>query len=109
MAEISTRALAEMLRDAARGTPGAFADAVWRMLGNALDDKPSEFKPQPCPFCKTAHIPAEFDKPRILDRRVDIDGGNVWHVVCGARGPFKPTEAEAIAAWNSITLKTKDD
>ena len=43
-----------------------------------------------CPFCKGE----AFYNP-------GYNGGNVECRECGAEGPYKRTEAEAIAAWNS--------
>lgn len=45
---------------------------------------------EPCPFCKGE----AFYNP-------GYNGGNVECRECGAEGAYKPTEAEAIAAWNS--------
>ena len=49
-------------------------------------------KPGPCPFCKSDQT------------EIDVsygDDGWVLCTNCGATGPVKPTEAEAIAAWNA--------
>ena len=52
-----------------------------------------EQKPGPCPFCKSDKT--EVDEPRY--------GGDMWSLCtdCGATGPIRPTEAEAIAAWDA--------
>jgi Lar family restriction alleviation protein len=54
-------------------------------------------KLEPCPFCK--------EKEEIYQDRYRDDHWNVHCMICGASGPNKQTEAEAIKAWNGRLKK----
>jgi hypothetical protein len=63
--------------------------------------------PLPCPFCGSVTAPhAETDAEIEYKSEEDSTGYyavccNACNGGCGATGGFKPTEAEALAAWNA--------
>lgn len=59
-----------------------------------------ELEEQPCRFCK-----APSTESGVANITTDTHSGYcVMCEVCGAQGPIKPTEEEAIAAWDGTAV-----
>jgi hypothetical protein len=76
-------------------SPSTWTGEAWK----ALKETEPEPVPQPCPVCGS-----EAQVQNLMHQHYWVGCSSDAHI-CKAYGPSRPTEAEAIAAWNRLSYR----